>query len=140
MDGFRRVSLLAFALTLALAAGALAQSQATTGVIEGTVTADNGQGVAGAEVTLTNTGTNFEKKIPTDEGGRFHAVLLPLGAYRVTVAKEGFANLVREGLDLTVGHFDEHERAAPDQGERTEEHDRAAARHLCVLTIRRHLA
>jgi hypothetical protein len=42
----------------------------------------------------------------------------------------------RRGLDLAIRHLDEHERAAPDQRERSEEHDRAAAGHLCVLTIR----
>lgn len=103
MNGLRRVSLMAFALALALAAGALAQSQATTGVIEGTVTAENGEAVEGAEVTFINTGTNFVKSAATDASGRFRGVLLPLGPYRVTVVKDGFSTLVREGLDLAVG-------------------------------------
>jgi hypothetical protein len=84
------------------ATAALAQSQATTGVIQGRVTG-NGAPVATASVVLTNTATNFEKSLATDASGRFRGVLLPLGPYRVTVAADGFSTLVREGVELSVG-------------------------------------
>jgi hypothetical protein len=79
------------------------QSQANTGTIEGTVTDPSERAVPGAEVTLTNLGTNFTRTTSTDEGGRFRGLLLPLGPYRVTVKAQNFATLVREGLDLAVG-------------------------------------
>ncbi|HXT19449.1 MAG TPA: carboxypeptidase-like regulatory domain-containing protein, partial [Thermoanaerobaculia bacterium] len=97
-----RAGSIALALLLAVAAGVQAQSQATTGVIQGDVTSE-GNAVAGAAVVLTNTATNFEKTVPTDGGGRYRAVLLPLGPYRITVAAEGYSNLVREGIELSVG-------------------------------------
>src|SRR5437867_9370610 len=93
------------ALTM-IALGAIplhAQSQATTGVIEGTVVDESGASVPGATVTLKNTATNFERVVSTDADGRFRGLLLPLGPYRVTVTMTGFATLVREGIDLAVG-------------------------------------
>jgi Carboxypeptidase regulatory-like domain/TonB dependent receptor-like, beta-barrel/TonB-dependent Receptor Plug Domain len=103
MSRVRIAALLGFAVSLSLAAGAYAQSQATTGVIEGTVKAENGEAVGGASVLLTNTATNFEKTVTSAADGRFRAILLPLGPYRLTVSLEGFATLVREGVDLAVG-------------------------------------
>ena len=82
---------------------ARAQSQATTGVIEGTVLDESGAPIPGASVTFKNTATNFERVVSTDTDGRFRGLLLPLGPYRVTVAMSGFATLVREGLNLAVG-------------------------------------
>jgi hypothetical protein len=80
-----------------------AQSQATTGVIEGTVVDESGAPIPAATVTFKNTATNFERVVSTDADGRFRGLLLPLGPYRVTVAMSGFATLVREGLNLSVG-------------------------------------
>jgi outer membrane receptor for ferrienterochelin and colicin len=82
---------------------AWAQSQATTGVIEGTVVDESGAAAPGASVSLRNTGTNFERALTTDSGGRFRGLLLPLGPYRVTVSLPGFATLVRDGINLAVG-------------------------------------
>lgn len=95
-------SLLAVALLLVPAPG-LAQSQATTGVIEGTVSDPSGAAVPGATVVVKNTATNVERTLASDQDGRFRALLLPLGPYRVTVSLAGFATLVREGVVLTVG-------------------------------------
>jgi|CXWL01.1.fsa_nt_gi hypothetical protein len=88
---------------LAVVSTTFAQSQATTGVIEGRVTDESGGVLPGVAVTIHNNATNFETTANTDGGGRFRGVLLPLGPYRVTAALEGFATLVRDGLDLKVG-------------------------------------
>src|SRR3989442_4997470 len=82
---------------------ARAQSQATTGVIEGVVLDESGAPSPGAPVTVKNTATNFERVVSTDPDGRFRGLLLPLGPYRVTVSMSGFSPLVREGLNLGVG-------------------------------------
>ncbi|MGE0452728.1 MAG: carboxypeptidase regulatory-like domain-containing protein [Vicinamibacteria bacterium] len=82
---------------------ARAQTQATTGVIEGSVLDESGAVVPGATVTLTNLGTNLERSVTSDQDGRFRGLLLPLGPYRVAVSMPGFATLVREGIDLAVG-------------------------------------
>jgi hypothetical protein len=80
-----------------------AQSQANTGTIEGIVTDPADRPIPKAEVTLTNTGTNFSRVIQTDDEGRFRGLLLPLGPYRITVKAANFGVAVRDGLDLAVG-------------------------------------
>ncbi|HEV7502754.1 MAG TPA: carboxypeptidase-like regulatory domain-containing protein, partial [Vicinamibacteria bacterium] len=94
---------LAAAALFGLALPVLAQSQATTGVIEGTIVDESGAPAPGASVTVRNTATNFERALTTDAQGRFRGLLLPLGPYRVTVALTGFATLVRDGINLAVG-------------------------------------
>jgi hypothetical protein len=81
----------------------LAQSQATTGVIEGFVTDASGSALPGATVTVRNTATNYVQVVVAAEQGRFRAVLLPLGPYRVTASLDGFSSQTREGIDLSVG-------------------------------------
>jgi hypothetical protein len=82
---------------------AAAQSQATTGVIEGTVSDTSGGRLPGASVRLVNVGTNFTRDMITDADGRYRGLLLPLGGYRLTVSLEGFTTLVQEGIQLGVG-------------------------------------
>jgi hypothetical protein len=81
----------------------LAQSQATTGVIEGIVLDPQGGVLPGALVGLRNTATNFDQNVTTDATGKFRAVQMPLGPYAITVSLDGFATLVREGVTLMVG-------------------------------------
>ncbi|MBP7678099.1 MAG: TonB-dependent receptor, partial [Thermoanaerobaculia bacterium] len=93
-----------FCLALLLVAhGAFSQSAATTGAIEGTVTDESGGVLPGASVVLRNTATNYETTVATAANGRFRGILLPLGPYRVTVTLPGFAKVVREGLNVSVG-------------------------------------
>ncbi len=80
-----------------------AQSQANTGIIEGTVSDPSGHTVANAQVTITNLGTNFTRQLVSDDEGRFRGLLLPLGPYRVTTKASNFGTDIREGLDLAVG-------------------------------------
>lgn len=63
------VRLLGLAMILAWVPGVFAQSQATTGVIEGIVTDEGGGVLPGASVVLRNTATNFEKTVVS--GGRW---------------------------------------------------------------------
>ena len=92
-----------FACLIALAPRAHAQSQATTGLIEGTVSDASGARLPGATVTLVNTGTNFTRDLVTDADGRFRGLLLPLGTYRLTVTLSGFSIYTQEGIELVVG-------------------------------------
>jgi hypothetical protein len=98
-----RASLAALTLLLVLPAPGFSQSQATTGVIEGSVVDPSNAVLPGASVALKNTATNFEKRETTDSAGRFRALLLPLGPYQITVSLPGFSTLVREGVTLSLG-------------------------------------
>jgi hypothetical protein len=90
-------------VTVVFAAGAVAQTQITSGTIQGTALDANGAAVPGASVELRNTGTNLVRDLTTDDDGRFVALQLPPGRYTITVSKQGFATLVVEKADLTVG-------------------------------------
>jgi hypothetical protein len=95
--------LLIFVFALNFANLVEAQTQATTGVIEGNVTDPSGAAVSGAKVTVTNTGTGLERQTTSDSSGFYRVVLLPLGTYRVTVENPGFARLVLKGVEVTLG-------------------------------------
>src|SRR6266853_5384355 len=97
------LSCLLFTAAILIPVPGLAQSHANTGTIEGLVTDPSDRPVPKAEVTITNTGTNFARMLQTDDEGRFRGLLLPLGPYKVTVKAPNFGVAVREGLDLAVG-------------------------------------
>src|SRR6059036_763610 len=80
-----------------------AQSQATTGVIRGTVTDPSGTAVAGATVALRETQTGFQRQVTTNERGIFVAPLMPLGTYDVIARAVGFNEVKRTGIPLRVG-------------------------------------
>jgi hypothetical protein len=98
---FQAFSILLIALVLF--APNYAQSQATTGLIQGTVTDPNGAVVGGANVTVKNIGTGFERTVTTNSDGFFSAPLLPLGKYQVTTEGKGFGKTVLENIDLGIG-------------------------------------
>ncbi|HSD72317.1 MAG TPA: carboxypeptidase regulatory-like domain-containing protein [Thermoanaerobaculia bacterium] len=98
-----RAALACASLLALLPASGFSQTQATTGVISGTVVDQTDAALPGASVAIRNTATNFEKIETTGTDGRFRAVLLPLGPYRITVTLPGFTTLVREGVTLSVG-------------------------------------
>lgn len=87
-----------------LAIGALAQSQSTTGIIQGTVVDQNGAVLSGATITVRNINTGFERSVTSNSDGFFAAPLLPLGTYRVTTAASGFSNSVLENVEVTIGN------------------------------------
>src|SRR5215510_2479793 len=102
---FPRLPFLTISIILLLltAPAILAQTQITTGTIQGTVIDANGAVVPGANVEIKNLDTNASRNLTTDEQGRFIAPLLQPGNYSVTVSKQGFATTVLESTVLTVG-------------------------------------
>lgn len=99
----RSVLVASFVLLLIVPTLLFAQSQATTGVIEGTVIDSTGGVLPGVTVSIRNTATNFEQTHVTDSQGRFRGVLLPLGPYEVKASLEGFGGQTLTGIDLGVG-------------------------------------
>ncbi len=85
------------------ATAAQAQSQITSGVIQGSVADVTGAVIPGAGVEVKNLDTNLIKTINTDENGRFVFLQLQSGRYTLTASKQGYATLVQENLALTVG-------------------------------------
>ena len=90
-------------LVLTIAGSALGQSQITTGVIDGVVVDTNGGVLPGVSVEVRNVDTNLTRTIVTGQDGRFSALQLPPGRYRVTFTLSGFSTLVQENVVVTVG-------------------------------------
>ncbi|MBC7933098.1 MAG: TonB-dependent receptor, partial [Rubrivivax sp.] len=90
-------------LIVAFASTASAQTQITTGVIQGNVQDETGAFVPGAIVEVKNVGTNLTKTLTTDDDGRFVFLQLPPGRYTLTASKQGFATLKQEEFTLNVG-------------------------------------
>ncbi len=87
---------------LSLAAAPRLMAQAT-GSIRGTVIDPSGAVVSGASVVATNTATSFTRKETTNQDGIFVFPDLPIGAYRLEIAKEGFETQKRDGTVLLTG-------------------------------------
>ena len=87
-----------------LSISVLAQSQATTGNIEGRVLDPQGAAVPGITVTATNQDTGYEKSANADDLGSYRLILLPPGKYRVTSSgAQGFAAATYENVTVTIG-------------------------------------
>jgi hypothetical protein len=98
-----RVSFFYLLLALALTGIALAQTQITTGVIQGTVLDQSGAIMIGANVAAKNLDTQQETTQQSDSDGRFVFLSLPPGHYSVTASKAGFTKVIQKDLELTVG-------------------------------------
>src|ERR1019366_4120647 len=81
----------------------IALAQVTTGTISGTVKDSSGAVLPGAQVVVLNDETGISRTVVTDTSGRYSALSLSLGNYRVTATHEGFQTEVRRGIVLTVG-------------------------------------
>jgi len=96
-----------FVLALVLAApsaAASAQSQASTGVIRGSVLDAAGAPVPGAVVEITHRETGLLTSVETTPSGTFVRPLLPLGTYDVTARAEAqLGAAITTGLVLRVG-------------------------------------
>src|SRR5262252_8080599 len=90
-------------LLLLICCSALSQTQITTGVVQGTVLDESGAVLPGANVEVKSLETNSAKSLTTDTDGRFVFLQLSPGRYNLTVSKQGFATLIQESLELTVG-------------------------------------
>jgi hypothetical protein len=86
-----------------LAPAIAAQTQSTTGDIQGTVQDANGAVVPGAAVEIKNVDTGSSRSLVTDDGGRFVALALQPGRYSVKVSKQSFSSAEDPNVVVTVG-------------------------------------
>ena len=94
-----------FVLALAMGLGSTAwgQSKITAGTVQGDVLDEKGGSVAGATVVARNLDTNFTQTETTNTDGHFAFLSLAPGRYTLTISKQGFANLLQQNVNLTVG-------------------------------------
>jgi Carboxypeptidase regulatory-like domain len=97
-----RKSALWGSLLAVVCAGAMSFAQQTSGSISGVVKDASGAVVAGAQVKITNEGTQSTRSVATDSVGFFTAPVLPVGTYTITVSMSGFQTAVLKDVDLHV--------------------------------------
>ena len=91
------------ALGLCLASTAWGQAQITSGTVQGDVLDERGGSVAGASVEAKNLDTNFTQSEATNTDGHFAFLSLAPGRYTLTISKSGFATVLQQNVNLTVG-------------------------------------
>src|SRR5690348_710971 len=69
----------------------------------GSVSDPTGAPVSAAIVTVKNLETGAVRNTATDDTGRYQVLALPVGKYEVKVAKPGFRDSTRSGIELVVG-------------------------------------
>ena len=87
---------------LVLAATSSTLAQSTFGTILGVVQDSSGAVVAGATVTLTNTGTTAQRTAITDSAGEFTFSNIDVGTYSVSAAAAGFEKFNQPNIVLTA--------------------------------------
>src|SRR5437016_6151044 len=94
---------LALALVLASALGISIWGQVVGASLFGTVRDELGSGIPQATMVLKNLETGAERKLLTDDAGRYAAPSISIGRYELRAEKHGFAAQVKTGIDLAVG-------------------------------------
>src|SRR6266481_5305445 len=92
-----------FVFLLACASSGFAQSHTTTGTVQGDVLDERGGSVAGATVEARNRDTNFTQTEKTNSDGHFAFLSLAPGHYQLTISQPGFASVLQQNVNLTVG-------------------------------------
>ncbi|HVP47685.1 MAG TPA: carboxypeptidase-like regulatory domain-containing protein [Bryobacteraceae bacterium] len=92
-----------FLFLLLFGIGAQLWGQVVGASISGTVKDDSGAGLPEASVTIKNLENGAERKLVTDDAGRYAAPSIPVGPYQILAEKVGFSSQVRTGINLVVG-------------------------------------
>ncbi|HKX30150.1 MAG TPA: TonB-dependent receptor [Blastocatellia bacterium] len=88
---------------LFLACAVSTNAQVNTADLVGTVTDHTGAVLPGAQVTVTNLGTNQVRTVTTDETGAYVFNLLPVGICSLRVEASGFKGLMVDRITLAAG-------------------------------------
>ena len=77
-------------------------AQYTTATLSGIITDPAGLTVPGAKVTIENMDTSLVRTCTTGNDGAYLFPSLPVGTYRLQVAKDGFSRYTQDGIKLAV--------------------------------------
>jgi len=89
-------------LSLILLSAGIAQGQAISGNLTGTVTDSTGAAVNGASVEAVNLGTGQKINTTTRGSGEYNFTNLPVGNYRITVTSANFRTTVLENVPVEL--------------------------------------
>jgi len=87
-------------LALVLCSASSSRAQVTSAAVRGTVTDEQGAAIAGAEVTITNVDTSFNRTALTGSDGEYNFPDLPLGHYKIHATHSGFKGSEQTGITL----------------------------------------
>src|SRR5882762_9755113 len=79
------------------------RAQVTGATISGTITDPSGGVIAGAEISVRNTGTGIIRNTTADSAGFYTVPNLIPGPYEVKVSARGFTTALQSNLTLAVG-------------------------------------
>src|ERR1700678_3229095 len=96
-----RFGLFTALLLIASSSSTLAQSASALGTISGEVTDQQGNAVAGAQITVRSADFSSARRLTTSDSGSFTATLLNPGVYTVEVRAPGF--VLKKPARVTVG-------------------------------------
>jgi Carboxypeptidase regulatory-like domain/TonB-dependent Receptor Plug Domain len=82
--------------------GSQVSAQDATGRVTGIVFDPSGATIADAHVTVTNVGTGISRETTSDSTGFYQVLALPVGAYKVTVEKQGFRSATTSESKLEI--------------------------------------
>ena len=89
---------------LVFATAISAQQLATNGgAINGTVTDSSGAAIPNVKVTLTSPALQGQQLFTTNDQGIYRFPDVPIGLYRIQFEAPGFATMVREQVNITLG-------------------------------------
>lgn len=91
-----------FAILISLLLPTAMFGQTFFGSVVGTITDTSNASVPGAKVTIADTATNEEHTVTTSGTGEYQFLNLVPGNYRISVQKDGFERLVRDGVTVAV--------------------------------------
>ena len=95
-----RIAILLFLLPLP--EGRLCVGQTATATVQGKAVDPSGQMVPDASITLEKMGTGWSRTLRTRANGSYQFDLLSPGTYRLKGSREGFADILVEGLEATI--------------------------------------
>jgi hypothetical protein len=98
----RSFAIAALVICFVIAASLNVNAQTIFGRISGTVRDNQGGVVPNATVTITNEATNLVRTATTDEDGFYTATNLPVGNYKILVARDGFKKAEQHGIALVA--------------------------------------
>lgn len=90
-------------LTVFLLVGGNASAQATLGTLEGVTTDDQGVGLPGVTLTMTNKETGYSYSAVSRSDGRYVIAGIQPGIYDIEVILAGFETQKRMGMTFNVG-------------------------------------
>lgn len=85
------------------------QAQVLYGSVAGNVVDSSGARVPGAEVTITNAGTNYSQATITSETGGYSLLNIPEGTYTLKVSLTGFREYRVQNLVVKIGDVARHD-------------------------------